>query len=658
MPTGILMTYSKISVFLLSLVFCGFYVAGLINPELWWGTHSLGFLPGFLKYTVLFLGFVFLLFSLFYKRFPIELNKSSIFQRPYFSWLTALLISGILFQFPMVYDLYGDSAQFMETFEAESNLSVQEHVSIMMSADITQPKIGERTILNAVWLLQQSAGLDVRSSFRWMEILFCFILLGSFFHFIRIHIPNWKWQVILGVILFTTPVLQLFLGHIEIYFAVITAIAIYLMSLLSYFRTKRKLYLWALIPLWLLCMKFHITSLLLIPSLVLVFVYHFTGMSEILKKFFTWKSIGIGVLLPIALIGVYVYFVILKDQYDPRWLADDLPVIERVFLPIFSPEAPFDRYNLLSFNHIFDYFNQMLLWSSGALFIISAIVLFFRKHIQWNHPELVITGLTLILYTSFFFMFNPLLSMPMDWDLFAIPAPVMILFTVALCSQLTVQKIPGLLLGTVVALGLFGMSGIWVNNQFHALSKKAEHTGVHIYKTYWSHSADVLYDGLGMVPYNDEEHFNRYLSIIDRIQPYANTGNDLIFSQFTDKIGDYLHAKSYYRQAVHFLELSRDYYESNTNYMIPLMESYMALEQFENAYSTSLLFIKYRHPDPVRALRIAVHSALEAEKYQEAIHHSESYLIQVPDDMVMQDIQTRLLNNERVGELKDYFKSR
>ena len=67
-----------------------------------------------------------------------------------------------------------------------------------------------------------------------------------------------------------------------------------------------------------------------------------------------------------------------KDYNDPRTLTD-FKDIDRLFLPVFSPEPPLDRYNLFSLNHILDYLNMMLMWSPAALFLIAYAFIFKKQ---------------------------------------------------------------------------------------------------------------------------------------------------------------------------------------------------------------------------------------------------------------------------------------
>ena len=130
-----------------------------------------------------------------------------------------------------------------------------------------------------------------------------------------------------------------------------------------------------------------------------------------------------------------LYFFILKDHVDTRDLNTQVMAFDRLFLPLFSPEPPLDRYNLLSFNHIFDFLSEVLIWSPIALFILLSIILLARKSIDWNTLPVLTSGVTLLLFGGLFFVINPLLSMQLDWDMMAIPAPAFLVFVAVLAKQ-------------------------------------------------------------------------------------------------------------------------------------------------------------------------------------------------------------------------------
>ena len=166
--------------------------------------------------------------------------------------------------------------------------------------------------------------------------------------------------------------------------------------------------------------------------------------------------------IPICFVGAFLYFFVFQDYKDPR-LLQDFRDIDRLFLPLLSPAPPLDRYNLFSINHIFDYFNIMMLWSPPALFLLVIIGLFYRKQINWKTPQIVITGLTFLLFTTFLFMINPLFSMPMDWDLFSLPAPILLIFVLALLKDVQPTNLAGKILPGCLALAILSLPTFIVN---------------------------------------------------------------------------------------------------------------------------------------------------------------------------------------------------
>ena len=227
----------------------------------------------------------------------------------------------------------------------------------------------------------------------------------------------------------TAPFMQIFFGHYEFYAPSFLMISACLMSFVFSLQTGKRGWLLVSSGLVLINIKLHVTSYLLFLPLGLTCAYVFF---EKIRNQFNWRRITFWVLLPLQTIGAFIYFFITKSYDGPRIYTAE--TLERaLFLPLFTNEGlQFERYNLFGLNHLVDYFNLIFLWSAVALFLLVSIVLCYRKAIHWNEPALIVISTTLILYSTSFFILNPQLSMPVDWDLFSLPAISLIVFVVLL----------------------------------------------------------------------------------------------------------------------------------------------------------------------------------------------------------------------------------
>ncbi len=630
-----------------------FYGLGTVFPESWWGTHFLAFLSPPLKFGLPIAALGLLLYFHFK---PLQLQEQSTHKKtrvllPVF----AAVMMGVLFYYhPIWEDVYGDALMFEQALQTDQ-LSDAQNTSNIVSLNVLHPKNGERTVLSAVQLMADGPN-DYANTFSLIDALCGALYVFLWGWFVGIYFTQRLLRFVFYVIGLSAPFLLLFYGHIEIYAPSIPVVSAYLMCLLLYFKTQRKSYLWALIPLLFLSMKFHSAAVLLIPSLLLSFTHYMVRNNQRWIAWLGWKKIRWWLLLPLFAIGLCAYFFVLKDHNDPRFLNPDISVYERLFLPLFSPEAPLDRYNLLSWNHLFDYGNMMLLWSSAGLFVLLTAVLFYRKSIDWNRPEIGIVGITFILYAAFFFMVNPLLSMPMDWDLFSLPAPLLLFFTAALAASLAATSFAKNIVGGALALSLLSVSVFVVNTQREPLSYRLEQVGIHTFKTYWIRSAGNINFGIDMMPHDESFKLMRRINALQQLSPFAVTGNDVEYAHLNWQVAkQYRTEAKDYQQALHYHQEAYQYSPGLNANLVGMVETLFLLRNFTEAHRYAEQLAAVGYPNERSALRIAIHCALEAELYDKAQQHCDAYLRLWPDDDAITYVWENLKSGTHLHELKKVF---
>ncbi len=627
----------------------GFFVLGMIFPESWWGIHFLAFLSPITKGVLLVLAFALMWSGTFLKKIPKQLEIPN----PIGRWLPLILSvsAGIIFMaFPIHSEVYGDATRWIKGLQGPSDLSNAAHWRLLLDPNVFQAKIGERTMLNAVWLLSQGAGISIEKAFAWIGAVSGALWVFFGLHFIRIYINNRLGQVVFALVLLTTPIGQNFFGHAEIYAPGLLFISGFMMCMLLYLHTRKRMYLLAMLPLLFLAMKLHASGVLLCPAMGMCAFHYFRNISGRKRPFLGWKKAFLFLVVPALAVGAFVYFFVLKDHVDPRFLESDISVINRLFLPIFSPEAPLDRYNLFSLNHLLDYFNMILMWSTGALFLVLVWGMEKRKEIDWNDPGIVVTAVTFIFYFLFFFMVNPLLGMPQDWDLFSLPGVAFIFFAMAMGRELEMKEQFWKYTGVVAGLGILSLAYIPVNHHPDSLSHRTESLGRHTFKTYWAHAADMLFNSLNILENNPELRWQRSVQLADDLEPFAVVGNDIIYAQLARDAGLGLLQNGAEEKAVRYYEKVLRYHPKNGLYLLELMEAYFVLKQFDEAYKISLQMIVKNRPDPAKAQLIAMHCALEA-KYVKAVRlHLGAYLQLVPDDARIREVDRVLQESGNVEE--------
>jgi len=314
-----------------------------------------------------------------------------------------------------------------------------------------------------------------------------------------------------------------------------------------------------------------------------------------------------------------------------------------------------DNYNMLSFNHIFDYFSEMLLWSPAIFLLIVSIVLFYRKKINWNRQEIILSGLSLILFAALFFVVNPLLSMQMDWDLFAMPGPVFLIFGVVLVKQIQHEKINSFLAGGSLSMVVMAIPFFMVHASADSLSYRLESAGVRIFKTYYEWSDQTIQFAFDIADEDNSTIRKRRQMLLEEIEPYAIPEKDYEYARILVREGEeLLRTDKDYVKALEIFDKVNYYYPDHKNNVLYQLEAHFLLNQMDIAYQYSLQLIEMKHPNDEKARRIAIHTALEAELYDDALMHSTEYLKRGSDEII-QEVYNKLRENSKVDELKFLF---
>ena len=504
----------------------------------------------------------------------------------------------------------------------------------MYSLEIFKPKVGEITVINAVERIAYRTESNPADVFRGIAVVsgIAFVFIWVFFLVNYSEDPTQRFiLLVLGVM---APFIQNFFGHIEIYGPFFPAVAGYFAVMLFYLRTKNKKLGWLLIFLLFLCLKFHFASVLLIPSFILTFVY--VRRAEKWRTLFTWKKALQYFILPVFVVGWVAYFFVFKDHNDPRFLDGVVKDAERLFLPIFTPEAPLDNYNLFSFNHILDYFNNTMNWA-GAGFVVLVILLLKRKKFEWNKPEIILPGLSLILFFSFFFMVNPLLSMPMDWDLFSLSAPLLLFFIAAVFVNAKEDLIA--LSGPVLAISLMTVPIVMTNANPEASSKRLESVGKHTFKTYWIRSAGTIHHGIAM---QEEGYVDRLKNVIKELAPFAQESGDVEYANLSWRVGKHYRDIGEQDAALEWYLKAKEYSGEELTYTLNLMDLYYRLGRFDDALSESQILVANEFPNKLRSLAIGIDCGLKAKKFEVVLTYCNAYLELEPNNEYIRGVQSDL----------------
>jgi tetratricopeptide (TPR) repeat protein len=640
---------------ILGIGFIALFIVAMLFPEAWWGMHFLAFLPNSVTLLLLVLTVALVFGSRWAHRLPsYNFELRSIQRTIAFAFIAG--VTGVIFYNSTIFSpIYGDSPKFSDVL-LDTERPASFHWDLLMSMDIFQGKVGERTVLNGAVLFSKALGVDNIAGFRILTAL-----LGAAYAFLALifsynYFKTMHWRVIFAVLFIASPTVLNFCGHLEIYAPTALVFSAFFMTVLLYFRTSKGKFIVLAIPLLLIALKLHISAWALTLALITMFIHWLSRKKpELIKKLFNWKVATVAAILPAIILVCVVYFGVFEDHNDPRFLFKELNVLERMFLPLFSPEAPLDRYNMLSFNHIFDYFNEMMLWSSAGMMLLFTFLFGYRKQINWNTPEVVVMGVLLFAYTLFFFMINPLLAMPIDWDLLAIPAPLFILFLATIAQQFDTKEFGKKILGPVLAISLMGLMIIPVNASQSMLSHRIEAIGMHVMKTYWITGAGDLSIALALET-DENKLVQRFNDIIDRLEPHAVLGNDVEYAELVRRFATYYRKGKRNPQAALSLHLTAEKYDAKSGInALGLMETYFLLGDMQSSLQYAKKMLELNYPHRKKAFYVCIHVALEAEKYQEALQFTTAYLQEFPGDERAQYVHENLRLGNDLPQLKKVF---
>jgi hypothetical protein len=652
---------------LIALCLLMFFGLAMVFPEPLWGFHFPTFLGTGLGWGLVIIGVLFTLYAdrfNLWQRWEVAQNEEN--SRGKWLWIAVIaLLSGmVMYQLPIFEDVYGD-AYAMLNGDKEYILDdfTDKQKAKLWSWDFTNLKLGTGTTYGLVAWLSYTKEIPVYEAFRWLGVIcgmgYVFFMLAAAFHFAKTKLQ----AILFSLLVLSSPTLFVFFGHVESYAPVYLIMAVFVYVLIRFMEESQWWWGLLLATTCLLAIKFHISGFLTLPVGALA-----AGLKwrKGKGKTTTWKQLFLAILLPIHILGLLVYALVTKSIFGTRDFSEE-NVTDAMFLPIKASDvAPLDRYNLFSWSHLFDYFNMIFLWSAAAVLVLIAVGILGRKKVNWNAPLVQISGIALLLYTVLFFVLNPLLSMPVDWDLMGIPTAVLIFFTIVLIANETngaegSRSIPSALFGGVLVLSVFGWTTHLVNAHPKKLGQRLISTGSHTYKTYWKGASTTILTGIRLLDEDDQK--KSLAQNVQQLIPFKTDGNDVEYAALVHQLGvltrkeegpasGFQYSFNYFKEAYD----AQPYYTDNVIALNQLMVDCFVNEQFEMAQQIAEMLLRVDYPSTSKALRVAIHIALEAEDYTAATNYCKKYLALIPDDAFIQEILELLEHAEDKSKIKLRFR--
>lgn len=691
------------------------FLLGFLWPETMWGSNFLFFSPTGIQIIIilsiiLLLGISYfggnneLLSRLFSKSLP----SASV-------WVIAFFIGLLCYNFPIPNDFYGNSRGFHSTLDHTITVLPDNFWKDLFSFEFT-PGNGRKGVHLIVQFIAYTAGTALLGGFKLLGAFCGAIFAGIWLNSVRKFIAVGPLRTLLVFAGLSSPLFLVFFGHIETYAPVFLLLFSVLLSMVNYIKAPSIKKIIPIIILMILGIRLHSLMYLVVPGFLLA-LFNIHGFNpKVKQRIHSLKGTLIYVYIPLLLAGMVVYFFVFEDHLDPRKLSG-FKDIDRLFLPIFSPEPPLDKYNLFSLNHILDYFNNVLLWSPGLLFL-SGLLLFHKKKINWNAQAVVFPLLTFLLFATLLFVINPLFSMPMDWDLFLFPVPVLMVVLLVTLGSLKEENSPSIGFAGIGAC-LFSIAAFIVILSPSAASNRITSIGKHVYKTYYEHSSTYLLHSLQSSS-NEEVYIKREDKIINDLRPYALIGNDKQFSDLLNDRGimeltfskNTLNARSFFLESMDYFPLAPPiwtfliqandqliaegytflesdsfsaqpfllaakktaydrkqhdsalyqldyaslYYPTSRKILLHRVQINYLKTDYASAYTHALNLLEMAFPSHEQALRIAIQMSLEAENIDACLAHCTAYTSSFGTGGFIQRLKTGLENQENIESLKGLFK--
>jgi tetratricopeptide (TPR) repeat protein len=233
--------------------------------------------------------------------------------------------------------------------------------------------------------------------------------------------------------------------------------------------------------------------------------------------------------------------------------------------------------------------------------------------------------------------------MPRDWDLFTLPAPVLLFFSIALINKFENNaRFIGKISGGILALSLLALPMFIVNSDKDFVSKRMESMGVHIYNSYWVNSGYVINAAMQADKNDKQQYLYRYYKLFSKIEPKYK-GKNYEYSLLATKIGNIYAESGQYEDALKYYKMADEYYSADKIIMLNLGTTYYTLKNYRESlkYAESLLKIEAKNPD---YLMLAINSSFRLKIWEKAIKYADSYLEINPADEAIAGMLKKLKN--------------
>src|SRR5262245_22821426 len=507
---------------LIGLFFLGLYVVATIAPSgALWGLHALGFLPVWARVGGLALC-VAMLWPTSQRAFVRLLDdvlEPFVTGRRRAQGRVAVALAAFIafYAFAIRTDMYGDSTTILRAY-ADNRTLPAAWLPRLFSLDVLSNREALTLMLHQA--IAHLLGIPIGQAFRLVSALAGTAYVSLWLLFVGRSVEDTRWRVLLALVGLLAGGNQLFFGHVEAYpFASLTSL-LFLLAGWNAIRDPKRY--WVTPPLLLLCIASHPASLYFVPAFVVLTVHVLARRFPSLEAWLGWRRLFRALIVPSLIVGLCLYLFYFRSFAEPY--AGAGRDFEHTFLPLVPAPPPLDHYTLQSFDHWRDLANVLLLVGTPVIVALGGLLLLHFKHIAWREPALKYAAMALFFPLVFFVAVNPELSMPRDWDMFALlgPSLLVLLTAVLLHSSERVPRVEAL--ATSLAFGAFSVAFWALNASPRPLAARLEVAGEYVFTTYHTSASYILNNAPGMDPDVDHQLARREATL-HRLSPYVIDGD-------------------------------------------------------------------------------------------------------------------------------------
>jgi len=288
-----------------------------------------------------------------------------------------------------------------------------------------QALIGPKNIENAL------------TAFRIISVVSGIISIWMFFLIAETAGKDNLKRFLIFITLLFSSVALLFFGYVESYPILWIGFTAFLYFCLEYLKNGHGIW-WALLFL-LFSIFIHLQSLVLVPA----FIYLLFCRGEGLKIFNRFKTmfIGLTIIIIAGAVSIFIYKYI-TDLY-----------FENMFLPLYSGKPIYPVYSLISWPHLSDIANQLLLLSPLLPLLLIISVKYFTR--VFRKKEAIFLSLAAFGSLLFLFIIDPKLTLARDWDLFSNSACALTILSIILIHDSLVPAFKRLSVSILIVLIIF-----------------------------------------------------------------------------------------------------------------------------------------------------------------------------------------------------------